>query len=762
MNILPFLHFFAFLVYIYLLLFVLWRNPKSSINRACAAFLACFIVWSFGFIFVHNPEVSKDSVSHFMNIASIGWSSFGSLFLWFSLIFVKKKKVLKQKIFYLPLFILPLLFIYKQWTGFLIVDYSRQSYGWASIWSQSIWPYLFYVYYLSFVVAGLYLVFNFRKKTEKPNEKKQAVIIFVTTLIPLVFGSLVSVVFPRLNIYEMPSVSNLIVLIWAGGLVYAVARYEFMIMTPAMAADNIISTMTDSLILLSPSAKIMAVNQYTLDLLGYKKSELIDQPVDIIFTGKSPFKGYEIEKLMEKYPIRDYEMTYKTKSGQGIPISFSGSVMRNKEGELIGIIGIARDITQRKKAEEALRESENRFRQVAESAGEWIWEVDEKGLYTYASPVLEKILGYKPEEVVGKKHFYDLLRPQEREKLKKKTFEIFAKKQSFYRFINQNVHKDGRTVWLSTSGVPIVDDEGKLLGYRGADTDITELKQAEEKERELTRAAEAATETERERVIELIGAYRKLERTRDMLIQAGKMAAVGQLASGVAHEVKNPLAIIIQGVSYLEKKLSPEQKDVFKILNIVKESVGRADNIIKSILDFSKVTELALKPENINSILENSLNLVKQGGKVESIEVIREMKQDIPMVLIDKNKMEQVFVNLFLNAAQAMPQGGKLIIRSYETQLENARRGIGRRGEDYFSTGEGVVMVEIEDTGIGISKETLGQIFDPFFTTKGPGGGTGLGLSVTRNIIDMHKSLIDVQSQVDKGTKVSITLKIAK
>lgn len=634
MNILPFLHFFAFLAYLYLLVFVLWKNPKALINRACAAFLACLAVWSFGFIFIHNLYASKDTARFFMNIASVGWSSFSTVFLWFSLIFVKKKKVLKRKIFYVSLFILPLLFIYKQWTDFLIVDYSRQSYGWASIWSESIWPYIFYAYYLSFMGAGLYLVFNFRKKTEKPNEKKQAVIIFTTTLISLIIGSLTDVLLPRLDIHTIPNMASILVLIWGGGLVCAIERYKFMALTPAMAANDIISTMTDSLILLSPSATIMTVNQYTLDLLGYKKSELIGQPVDTIFTGKIPFKGRRIGKFMEEDPVRDYEMTYKTKSGKRIPVSFSGSVMRNKEGELVGIVGIARDIAERKKAEE--------------------------------------------------------------------------------------------------------------------------------KERELTRAAEAAARIERERVLELIGAYIKLEETQDMLVQAGKMAAVGQLASGVAHEVKNPLAIIIQGVNYLEKKLSPEQKDVFKILGIMKESVGRADNIIKSILDFSKITKLALRPEDINSILEDSLTLVKQGGSFEGIEVIKETKQDISKVLIDKNKMEQVFVNLFLNAVQAMPRGGKLIIRSYETQLEDARRGIGRRGEDYFGTGERVVMVEIEDTGIGISKEISGRIFDPFFTTKGPGGGTGLGLSITHNIIDMHRSLIDVQSQVGKGTKVIITLRIAK
>ncbi len=134
---------------------------------------------------------------------------------------------------------------------------------------------------------------------------------------------------------------------------------------------------------------------------------------------------------------------------------------------------------ERKRAEQALLESERRFKDVVENALEWIWEIDINGKYTYTSPIVEKILGYKHEELL-KKHFYDLFHPEDREELKKAAFEVFARRESFREFINRNVHKNGKTVWLSTSGVPILDEEGNLLGYRGADTDITERKQTEE------------------------------------------------------------------------------------------------------------------------------------------------------------------------------------------------------------------------------------------------------------------------------------------
>jgi signal transduction histidine kinase len=256
---------------------------------------------------------------------------------------------------------------------------------------------------------------------------------------------------------------------------------------------------------------------------------------------------------------------------------------------------------------------------------------------------------------------------------------------------------------------------------------------------------------------------KQLNETQDQLIQTEKLHAVGQLASGVAHEVRNPLEIIIQGINLLEEELVPNKDHIVKTLALLKDSVKRADKIIGLLVDFSKAGKLDLKLEDINSILDNSLNLVNAKFKFKNINVIKETKKGIPKVLIDKNKIEQVFVNAFLNAIQAMPEGGKLTIRVriYEKALEAMGNGIGRRGNDYFRVGEKAVIVEVEDTGVGIPADKLKRIFDPFYTTKGPSGGTGLGLYVSRNIINMHKGLMYIESQEGKGTKVSVILKTA-
>jgi signal transduction histidine kinase len=246
------------------------------------------------------------------------------------------------------------------------------------------------------------------------------------------------------------------------------------------------------------------------------------------------------------------------------------------------------------------------------------------------------------------------------------------------------------------------------------------------------------------------------------LIQAEKMDAIGRMASGIAHEVKNPLGVILQGVNCLEMRLPPAQKDTFDILQKIKNNVERADNIIKGLLDFSKLTQLAMEAEDIAEVIESALGLVYHRVKMEGVEIVKKFDKDLPKVLVDRRKMEQVFVNVFLNAIQSMPKGGKLTVRSYKAELEEKSVAVTKGKNACFIRGQEAVIAEIEDTGKGISKENLGRVYEPFFTTKEPQEGTGLGLSVTMNIIEMHKGCIDIKSKINKGTKVTIFLKAAQ
>ena len=413
-------------------------------------------------------------------------------------------------------------------------------------------------------------------------------------------------------------------------------------------------------------------------------------------------------------------------------------MVENLEKTTTSIDSLNKEITKRKQTEEALRESEVRHKELLITAAEGIAAADfETMQFLYVNPSMCRMFGYTEEELM--RLGVTDIHPKESLDYVLAEFKAQARGEKTLANDLPCLRKGGILFYANVNAAPaVLNDHKCLVGFF---TDSTERKKAED---------------------ELKKEHIKLKEMQDQLIQAEKLNAVGQLASGVAHEVRNPLGIILQGVNYLEKRISTKEEDISEILIMLKDSVKRADKIINALLDFSRAANLKLEPEDVNSILETSLSLVKVKFNLGNINIIMETKKDMPKALVDKNKLEQVFINILLNAAQAMLNGGKIIIRSYDKKLEKITNGIGRREDDYFQVGEHAVIVEIEDTGSGISEENLKKIFDPFFTTKGPTGGSGLGLSVTRNIISMHKGLIDIKSQIGKGTTVIVTLKIAK
>lgn len=243
----------------------------------------------------------------------------------------------------------------------------------------------------------------------------------------------------------------------------------------------------------------------------------------------------------------------------------------------------------------------------------------------------------------------------------------------------------------------------------------------------------------RDKLIENIS---ELKKAQSQLIQAEKMETVGRLASGIAHEVKNPLAIILQCAEYLVKNISSDDKNVSLTLEYIREAVRRADNVVRGLLDFSGTSRLDIGLRSINSIIERSLLLLKHQFDRYHIRIIKDIKEDLPFIELDENRIEQVFVNLFINAVAAMPAGGNLTVKScYEEQDKS-------------------VIVKIEDTGTGISEEILVKIFEPFFTTRRSSGGTGLGLSVVKNIMDLHNGKISVRNKKEGGVEVILVFNV--
>ena len=245
--------------------------------------------------------------------------------------------------------------------------------------------------------------------------------------------------------------------------------------------------------------KIVFLNPIAESLTGWKYEDAIGKSLEDVFNIINRQTQKPIKIIVKKFlreglivGLSKY-FVLKTKNGKEIPISNSIAPIKDNKGNFIGVVLIFQNVAEQKKVEDKFQENEKRFRDVAENILEWVWEVDANGKYTYSSSVVKKILGYKPEEML-KKHFYDTFHPEDREQLKKAAFEIFAKTQPFREFIGRYMHKNGKIVWLSTSGIAILDEKGKLLGYRGADIDITERKRAEERLHLLSSAVEQSTE----------------------------------------------------------------------------------------------------------------------------------------------------------------------------------------------------------------------------------------------------------------------------
>lgn len=252
----------------------------------------------------------------------------------------------------------------------------------------------------------------------------------------------------------------------------------------------------------------------------------------------------------------------------------------------------------------------------------------------------------------------------------------------------------------------------------------------------------------------------ELQQAQMQLIQQAKMESVGRLAAGVAHEVKNPLAVIQLGTDFLAGQLKENRLCRETVMDMA-DAVQRADSVIKGLLDFSRSEQLELQPADIGRVIDDSLLLVRHELHSSHVTVETAMDAGISELLLDRNKLKQVFINLFMNAVHAMPDGGTLTVSSSlytVTREDTAFCGV---SDDSFEEGDRAVMVRVADTGTGILGENSGKLFDPFFTTKPVGAGTGLGLSVTQKILELHHAAITLRNRVDRqGAEAVMLFKI--
>jgi two-component system, NtrC family, sensor kinase len=422
--------------------------------------------------------------------------------------------------------------------------------------------------------------------------------------------------------------------------------------------------------------------------------------------------------------------------------------------------GISTDITERKRAELALRLSQERLTFVIQGSSDGIWDWDLTTNEVYFSARWKSMLGYADDEVDNHFSAWErLLHPNDRDRSLACVQAYLSGQTSTFELEHRLRHKDGSYRWVLSRGVALRDATGKPIRMAGSHVDLTERKRAEE---QLERAYAELSQNEaalKSALQKLQTANEELQMTQLQLIQAARLESVGTLAAGVAHEVKNPLQTILSGLDYLDNAPAARQdSNKTLVLADMRDAVTRANAIIRELLQLSAATDFAPREEDLNALLERSLWLINSEIIASQITVVRKLDADLPRVRLDRGRMEQVFINLFMNALQAMSHGGVLTVttrhRRFGVDLKLSGPAFSQ-----FDSGKPVVIAEVQDTGTGIPEANLPKVFDPFFTTKPTGLGTGLGLSVVKKIMDLHGAAIDLRNAPLGGALVTLIFK---
>lgn len=381
-------------------------------------------------------------------------------------------------------------------------------------------------------------------------------------------------------------------------------------------------------------------------------------------------------------------------------------------------------------ANQQLKESQKKYQDLAETISDWVWEVDARGVYTYISPRVKEILGYEPEEIIGKSPF-DLMPPEEARRITEMFRSLVENKQAIVALENVNLHKNGHQVVLETSGLPFLDAEGNLKGYRGVDRDITGRKRADEQ-------LKATNE-------ELQITRHHLERTIKELERADQTK--NQFLANMSHELRTPINAIIGFTDLLleDDMISPAQEKDLERISVNTQHLLR---LIDDILDLSRIEAGKIK------LAKESVDIVPLCGKVvgdfkneadkKRIQFKNLIRTPLARVFVDPDRIREILANLVSNALKYTKEGGKVTLSAEQKK--------------------DVLEISVTDTGIGISHQYLDKIFERFQRVPGvvPGaGGTGLGLTICRELLSLHNGKIWVESEVDKGSKFTFSLPIS-
>jgi PAS domain S-box-containing protein len=470
---------------------------------------------------------------------------------------------------------------------------------------------------------------------------------------------------------------------------------------------------------IGPKGKFIEANPAIVEMFGYdSREEYLEVSVSDLYMNPEDRKKYNAKILRDGF-VKNEELHLRKKDGT----SFIGSVfavaVKDEKGEVKYYDGIIEDIIEHKQVEEALRESENRFRTLFEFAPDAYYINDLEGNFIDGNRTAEDLLGYKREELVGKNFFELYLLPVE--ELQKAT-----------ELLDKNVEgkptdpdeftikrKDGRQVAVEIRTIPI--DIGGQDVVLGIARDISERKQAEEEKARLETQVQ----------------------------QAQKMEAIGTLAGGIAHDFNN-LLMGIQGRDSLMLMHTATTNPHYEHLQAIEDYVKSAADLTKQLLGFARSGKYEVRPTDLNELIKNQDRMF--GRTKKEITIREKCEKNLWTAEVDQGQIEQVLLNLYVNAWQSMPGGGNLYIKTENVAFdENYTKPFEVKPGKY-------VKISVTDTGVGMDEATRQRIFEPFFTTKEMGRGTGLGLATVYGIIKNHEGFINVYSEKGEGTTFNIYL----
>ncbi|MCX6899289.1 MAG: PAS domain S-box protein [Verrucomicrobia bacterium] len=421
--------------------------------------------------------------------------------------------------------------------------------------------------------------------------------------------------------------------------------------------------------------------------------------------------------------------------------------LRDDYARIVGLLGMNRNTGRRRADEQLLMLS-----RVVEQSATMVLISNSRGDIEYVNPKFTQVTGYTLEELAGENVRILKSGHTPSEEYTELWSAISAGREWRGQFCNKK--KNGDLYWATAIISSIRNAEGVITHYVSVQEDITERKQAEEQLRQLNVSLLRKQQ-------ELLAAMEGLKTAQMQLIEAEKMKTIGCLAAGVAHEVKNPLGVIRLGLEYLSHQTRSKDPDTAQVVDDMSRAVARASSVVGELLSLGKAQELVMETVDLHKLLDSSLALLRVALATDHVKVVFERASSLPALRLDARKVEQVFINLIINAIHAMPDGGTLTVRTCAKQLDptEADTVLDPQMRSRFRSGDTVVVVEIDDTGTGIPEDKLPKVFEPFFTTKAEGKGTGLGLTVCKTIIGFHGGVLNLRNRPEGGVRVSIMFK---